>query len=158
ALTFAELGGLYNASGAQYQILRDSYGPLPAFLFVFCNATAIQAGVIGIIAMICALNIGAAVNDVPLSNSATLALALALIVGLAGANILGVRWGAQIQNPTVYGKIITLAAVTIMAMLAKHPYPIFEDAAPPAGGHHLTPLQGVLAALVPALFSYGGWQ
>jgi APA family basic amino acid/polyamine antiporter len=44
ALTFAELGARRNGSGAQYQILRDAYGPLPAFLFVFCNATAIQAG------------------------------------------------------------------------------------------------------------------
>ena len=43
ALTFAELGGMYHASGAQYQVLRDAYGPLPAFLFVFCNATAVQA-------------------------------------------------------------------------------------------------------------------
>src|SRR4030095_9778207 len=44
ALTFAELGGMYHANGAQYEILRDAYGPLPAFLFVFCNATAVQAG------------------------------------------------------------------------------------------------------------------
>src|SRR5438477_11745525 len=32
ALTFAELGARYTASGAQYQVLRDAYGPLPAFL------------------------------------------------------------------------------------------------------------------------------
>src|SRR5207244_5374321 len=57
ALTFAELGGMYHASGAQYQILRDAYGPLPAFLFVFCNATAVQAGAIGIIAILCAMNL-----------------------------------------------------------------------------------------------------
>ena len=44
ALTFAELGGLYPRSGGQYEALRDAYGTLPAFLFVFCNATAIQAG------------------------------------------------------------------------------------------------------------------
>src|SRR5262245_20562332 len=51
ALTFAELGVRYHASGAQYEILRDSYGPMPAFLFVFCNATAIQTGAIGVIAV-----------------------------------------------------------------------------------------------------------
>lgn len=57
ALTFAELGGVYHASGAQYQILCDAYGPLPAFLFVSCNATAVQAGVIAIIAVVCARNL-----------------------------------------------------------------------------------------------------
>ena len=45
ALAFAELGGLYHSSGAQYAILRDSYGPMTAFLFVFCNATAIALAV-----------------------------------------------------------------------------------------------------------------
>ena len=53
ALTFAELGGLYPRTAGQYHILRDSFGPLPAFLFVFCNATAIQAGAIAVIAMVC---------------------------------------------------------------------------------------------------------
>ena len=65
ALTFAELGRMYHASGAQYEILRDSYGPLPAFLFVFCNATAIQAGAIGIIALVCARNLLLAVAESP---------------------------------------------------------------------------------------------
>ena len=27
SLCFAELGGMYHSSGAQYEILRDSYGP-----------------------------------------------------------------------------------------------------------------------------------
>src|SRR5438094_6723136 len=62
ALAFAELGGLYHSSGAQYAILRDSYGPMTAFLFVFCNATAIQAGAVGIIAVICAQNLAATVG------------------------------------------------------------------------------------------------
>src|ERR1043165_6862341 len=57
ALAFAELGKRYHASGAQYEVLRDAYGPLPAFLFVFCNATAIQGGAIGVISAICVQNI-----------------------------------------------------------------------------------------------------
>src|SRR5262245_17554834 len=56
ALCFAELGGVYHRSGGQYEILRDAYGPLPAFLFVSCNATAVQSGAIAIIAVICMRN------------------------------------------------------------------------------------------------------
>ncbi|MCX5689472.1 MAG: amino acid permease [Planctomycetota bacterium] len=44
ALAFAWLGQRYRANGAQYEILRDAYGPLVAFVFVFCNCTAVQAG------------------------------------------------------------------------------------------------------------------
>ncbi|MCP3904143.1 MAG: amino acid permease [Planctomycetes bacterium] len=35
ALAFAELGGLYPHTAGQYEILRDGYGSLPAFMFVF---------------------------------------------------------------------------------------------------------------------------
>ncbi len=63
ALTFAELGSFYPRAGAQYDILRDAYSPLPAFLFVFCNATAIQAGAIAIIAVICVKHLGVAVGN-----------------------------------------------------------------------------------------------
>src|SRR5258705_391197 len=54
ALVFAELGGMYHSSGAQYEILRDSYGPFIAFLFVFGNATIIEPGSIAWIAAVCA--------------------------------------------------------------------------------------------------------
>ena len=43
ALTFAELGRMRPLAGGQYHILRDAYGRAPAFLYVFCNLTAIQA-------------------------------------------------------------------------------------------------------------------
>jgi len=54
ALTFAELGGLYPRTGGQYVILRDAFGPFVGFLFVFCNATAVQSGAIAIIGIVCA--------------------------------------------------------------------------------------------------------
>jgi len=156
ALTFAELGGRYHASGAQYEILRDAYGPLPGFLFVFCNATAIQGGSIGIIALICAFNLLGAVgrgHSAGFDEPVVLALAAALILGLTAANILGVRWGARIQNATVLGKLLALAAVVALAAFVP------PAAAPPAApAPALGPAAAVLAALVPCLFSFGGWQ
>lgn len=158
ALTFAELGGLYNGSGAQYAILRDSYGPLPAFLYVFCNATAIQAGAVGIVAVICAQNVGVAAGAGALEGAALVLLAAALIVGLVLANILGVRWGSRIQNVTVVAKVLTLLAVTGLAVLA----PSRAAAEVASGDAGITggpgAVSGILAALVPAFFSYGGWQ
>ncbi len=157
ALTFAELGGRYHASGAQYEILRDAYGPLPGFLFVFCNATAIQGGSIGIIALICATNLLGAVGRGPVSGFGgpqVLGLAAALILGLTAANILGVRWGSRIQNATVLGKLLALLAVVALALVAAPPVP----ASQPAGAPALGPVAAVLAALVPCLFSFGGWQ
>ena len=53
ALTFAGLGRLYPRTAGQYEILRDAYGPMPAFVYVFCNATAVQAGSVAIMALLC---------------------------------------------------------------------------------------------------------
>ncbi|MCH7701174.1 MAG: amino acid permease, partial [Planctomycetes bacterium] len=94
ALTFAELGGLYPNTGGQYEVLRDAYGPLPAFLFVFCNATAVQTGGMAIIATICAKYLALAVSGAVPGTVGLIFLASALIVGLVAANAIGVRWGA----------------------------------------------------------------
>lgn len=158
ALTFAELGGRYHASGAQYEILRDAYGPFPAFLFVFCNATAIQGGSIGIIALVCAFNLLEAVGHgsaAGLADGSVLRLAVGLILAVTVANLLGIRWGSRIQNLTVAAKLAALLAVVGLALWAPLPSPA-PPAAPPAPS--LGPAGGLLAALVPCLFAYGGWQ
>ncbi len=162
ALTFGALGVRYHAQGAQYQILRDAYGPLPAFLFVFCNATAVQAGAIGIIAVVCAQNLAAAAGLRPeaLGRGELLSMAGLLVLGVTGANMLGVRWGAAIQNVTVFSKVLTLLAVAALAIFwapGAPPAPVAPapDAPPIDAG---VAIAGVMAALVPAFFAYGGWQ
>jgi len=159
ALTFAALGVRYPHSGGQYEILRDAYGTLPGFLFVICNATAVQAGAIAIIALICAGHVFQAVA--PASQSAPSAelvagVALALIVALTLANILGVRWGAAVQNLTVFAKLATLLAIGAVAATYDGG-PASAPVAPvgaPSGGK----LAVLFAALVPSFFAFGGWQ
>ena len=155
ALTFAELGGLYPRTGGQYLILREAFGPPAGFLFVFCNATAVQAGSIAIIAIVCAQNLGLAVRAETPTHSVQMALATILIVGLTIANCVGVRWGSRIQNLTVVAKVATLIVVMVLAGLSNSPRPPTRL---PAETWHPELLSGVAAALVPILFSYGGWQ
>src|SRR5262249_31739967 len=149
-----ELGGMYHGSGAQYSILRDAYGPFLAFLYVFCQATAILAGGIGIIAGICVVHVGVAGRGSPPSDVALLALAPLIIALLPGATIPRVRLGSRIQTVTVIAKVAGLVAVIALAALAA---PRAEDA-PAAVAAPRSPFVAVLAALVPAFFSYGGWQ
>jgi amino acid transporter len=42
-------------------------------------------------------------------------LALLLIAGLAAANMIGVRFGATVQNATVVAKLITIAVIAGLA-------------------------------------------
>jgi basic amino acid/polyamine antiporter, APA family len=154
ALVFAELGGLHHASGAQYGILRQAYGPFPAFLYVFCNATAIQAGAIGFIAWICAANLGVAATGAFPGGKGVVAVAGVLIAVVAVINVAGVRLGARVQNATAIFKVLALLAVTALAAFTSHPAEGAAAAAAPAA----SPALAVLSALVPAFFTYGGWQ
>jgi APA family basic amino acid/polyamine antiporter len=160
ALTFAALGRKFHASGAQYEILRDSYGPLPGFVFVFCNATAIQPGAIAIISIICAKHLGMAATGREPTGPALIGLSAGLIAALVAANLVGVRWGSRIQNLTVFAKLATLLAVTAAAVFfapsqGSTPPTTVPDM--PASGVPVG-FTGVLAALVACFFSYGGWQ
>lgn len=170
ALTFAQLGVLYPHAGGQYEILRDAYGSLPAFLFVFCNATAIQGGAIAIIAIVCAQNLGIFIAGEAPAGLPLLALASLLIALVTAANIVGVRWGAAVQNLTVVAKVAALAVIILFgAAAARHAAlaspPASAATAPAASvatGAAATSAFGaaaiLFAAIVPSFFSYGGWQ
>jgi APA family basic amino acid/polyamine antiporter len=171
AITFGALGRMYPRTAGQYEILRDSYGPIPAFLFVFCNSTAIQPGAIAIIAFITAQYLYLAVVGVPPDQSVLLTLATIMVVCLAITNAVGVKWGSGIQNATVVAKVATLLAVTILATMAPTPSQapaaasqaaqVAETAGSTAsqaatGGFAM--VATLFAAMVPAFFSFGGWQ
>lgn len=157
ALTFAELGGMYHDSGAQYEILRDSYGPFPAFLFVFCNSTASLAGCIGIIAVVCARNLAIAVGS-DWSNTTLLAISVALIACITIVNVVGAVWGAWVQNLTVYAKVVALILITLLAIAMGREDVGAGVISQTGRSASLGGVAGVLAALVPAMFSFGGWQ
>lgn len=154
ALTFAELGGMYGRTAGQYEILRDAWGAPIAFCFAVCNATAIIAGGTAIIAIVCAENLAALAGAGGLSGPAATWLPAALLAGVAGANVLGVRWGAAIQNVTVLAKVATLLLVTALALWAA------PDVLPgiPAPAPVSSAAGRLFAGMVPALFAFGGWQ
>lgn len=162
ALAFAELGRRRTGHGAQHQVLRDAFGPLVGFIFVFCNSTAVQAGSIGIIGMICARNLGMALAPGKLSGTEELWIAVGLIAAIGMTNLAGLRWGARVQNLTVIGKVASLLAIAALAAWyansAEGRDAAALHAAETAPETALTPMAGIVAALVPAFFAYGGWQ
>jgi APA family basic amino acid/polyamine antiporter len=160
AFIFAELGRRRPEVGGGYAYLRDAFGPLPAFLYGWALLLAIATGAIAAVAVTFATYVapivGIAPNAVPL-------LAIAAVVVLSVVNVLGVQPGAATQNVFTLLKLAAIAALLLAAFGATPatiptlPPPI---ATPPVA-HPTTPLAILLAvctALVPVLFSYGGWQ
>lgn len=165
ALTFAELGALYPNSGGQYEVLRDGYGAPVGFTYVVCNATATQAGSIVIIAIVTVQNGAVALAGVELGGPVMVAAACVLTGLVAITNALGVRWGALVQNLTVIAKLASLVAVVAVAAFAESRLQlgavqgaVSHDTAPHGFGFGGAAAAGVVAAMVPVLFSFGGWQ
>jgi APA family basic amino acid/polyamine antiporter len=152
ALTFAELGGMYPRTGAQYAAIRDAYGPAVGFVYVVCNATAIQAGAIAIIAIIAVQNGATAVLGRDLSPLAATIAAVALTAAIAAANIRDVRVGARLQTLTAAARLLALIAVVLVGAA-------FTGEPPPAPPVVVaSPFVAVATGLVPVLFAFGGWQ
>jgi len=155
AFTFAELARLRPRAGGQYLVIRDAYGRLPSFLFVFCNLTAVQAGGVAIIAILCAINLGVAIGGRDPSPGWVIGMATACTWALVLLNAIGVRTGARVQDSTVVAKLVTLGSLVLLAAIVK-PGPAAALAAPAA----TTPvgLGPLFAGVAITLFAYGGWQ
>jgi APA family basic amino acid/polyamine antiporter len=156
AFVYGELGRRFPRAGGSYVYLRDAFGPLPAFLNAWGLLLIIATGAIAAVAMAFA-SYTLALTGWP--DGARLPLAVGAIVLLSGVNYLGVRLGALTQNVFTLLKLGALAALIAAGLLsggagdsaaaaAAAPGPSAPDALVLAVG----------AALVPVLFSYGGWQ
>ena len=154
ALCFAELGQRRPRAGGGYVYLRETWGPLTAFLYGWALLLVIATGAMAAVAVTFA---GYALALAGLPERLTLPLAIAAIVALSGINWLGVRPGALTQNILTLLKLGALAALIVVGLAAAVP----AAAAPPlphpaaASGWGVGSLG---AALVPVVFTYGGWQ
>jgi len=148
AFCFGELGQRRPRAGGGYVYLRETWGPLPAFLYGWTLVLVIATGAIAAVAVTFANYVLAIAG---LSDRLTVPLAVGTIVLLAGINYVGVRPAAITQNIFTVLKLAALATlIAAGTLLAAPPAPV--SASPP-------PLiSGFGSALVPILFTYGGWQ
>jgi len=155
AFCFGELGARRPKAGGGYVYLRDTFGPLPAFLYGWALLLVITSGAIAAVAKTFA---GYFLALTGLSQGLTVPMAVGAIVLLAGINYVGVKPAAVTQNIFTVLKLAALAALIVVGLALSSVAP--DQASSPAAG----PLSesGVIvaigAALVPILFTYGGWQ
>ena len=147
AFCWGELGQRRPRAGGGYVYLRETFGPLPAFLYGWTLVLVIATGAIAAVAVTFA-DYTLALLGLP--HSYSVPLATAAIVFLAGINYVGVRPAAITQNIFTVLKLVALAAlIGTGLLLAARSLPTVGPSGRPAG---------LGAALVPILFTYGGWQ
>jgi basic amino acid/polyamine antiporter, APA family len=153
AFAFAELGALFPKAGGEYVYLREAYHPGVAFLFGWASLLIIQSGGLAAVAITFAQYMlrlfgGDAARATP--------LAVASIALVAAVNYFGVKPGSRLLNVLVVAKIGTLAVLIGGGLLLSRQAPAATAAAPAYPGGSLLVAFG--AALIPILFTYGGWQ
>ncbi len=153
AFAFATLGRHFPESGGELVALRRLWGPLPAFLFGWSLIGAIQTGVLALIAIFGARNLGVALGFSWSPRALRLA-ASGMILLLAAVNGCGVKPGAWLQSATSavkVGLLLLLAVLAAWAISTGHPVPPAPAPMPASDAPWL-------AGLAATLFSYGGFH
>jgi APA family basic amino acid/polyamine antiporter len=158
---YAELGNRLPRAGGSYAYLREAFGPLFGFLYAWGNLLVIGTGAAAAVGYTFA-SYAAALFHWPAGSIVPIAAAAILLFSLV--NAFGVQFGAWTQNVLVLLKLGALILLIVAGLLVAPP----ETAAPSAicaGCAHPVPPVGLFAtlaavggALVPVLFTYGGWQ
>ena len=166
---FAELGSMFPDSGGQYIYLREAYGDLIAFLYGWMLFWVANGGSIAALSVAAAAYVG---QVVPLVSAAHVVfsiagmpvtrahlLGLVLIAVLTYVNVVGLRWGALLQNVSTWTKFTAMAAFVVLGFaLGKGNWSNFHSGVSLTAG--LGPAQLISAlgvGLIAVFFAYDGW-
>jgi APA family basic amino acid/polyamine antiporter len=165
ALTYSELAAAFPRSGGVYVFVRESFGPLPAFLFTWAELWVIRPGAFGAIGITASaytlrtlgLDPAAVVLGLgPVDIRAEQLLGAGYIILVGAVNYFGIHRGAILQN------LSTLLKVGALALLVVVGFAFGSPAAPEGGGGILgqravVGLSPFLLAMVAILWAYDGW-
>ena len=149
ALTVAELTSLLPQAGGVYVFLRESYGDAAAFVFGWLYVLITTPTTVAALAVVFAeflLNL----LGVPVDAKVQV-IAIASIVILTGANVLGARVGAAVSGVTTLVKVTALAAIIVGVFLFGHgSFANITAGGAVQGG-------GLARAVAAVIWTYDGW-
>ncbi|HKT90301.1 MAG TPA: amino acid permease, partial [Candidatus Sulfotelmatobacter sp.] len=167
---FAELGSMFPDSGGQYIYLREAYGDLIAFLYGWMLFAVANGGSIAALSVASAAYTGQVFPVVSREHVVFSILgvvvtrahvfALVLIVVLTYVNVVGLRWGALLQNVSTWTKFLAMAGFVLLgfAIGKGHWSNFHSNGIPTTMG--LSPGQLISAlgvGLIAVFWAYDGW-
>src|SRR6058998_3724959 len=165
ALTYSELAAAFPRSGGVYVFVRESFGRLPAFLFVWAELWVIRPGAFGAIGITASAytlrtlghdpaSIVASLGPLDIRAEQLLGAGYSVLVGTV--NYFGIHRGAVLQNLSTIFKVGALAALILVGFALGS-----QSADLPAGGifaqRAAVGLSPFLLAMVAILWAYDGW-
>jgi basic amino acid/polyamine antiporter, APA family len=165
ALTYSELAAAFPRSGGVYVFVRESFGRVPAFLFVWAELWVIRPGAFGAIGITASAytlrTLGhdpatIVANLGPLDIRAEQLLGAGYIILVGTVNFFGIHRGAVLQNLSTVFKVAALALLILVGFALGS-----QSAELPAGGilaqRAPVALSSFLLAMVAILWAYDGW-
>jgi APA family basic amino acid/polyamine antiporter len=146
AFVYAELAQRRPEVGGQYAYIRDAFHPMVAFLYGWGLLLVTQTGGMAAVAMTFADYLRE-LTGIGLDRSV---IAVGTLMILTVINCLGVRSGSNVQNALMVTKIAAIVLLVVLGWRAAD----VGNFAPPNGNS----TGNSLAAMVPVLFAFGGWQ
>lgn len=149
-LAYAELARRMPTTGGEYVYLKSTFGPLTGFLFGWTSLLVVHSGGMAAVSIVFARNLDLLLGG-GLDERAIVIVTLAV---LAAANCASVRTGNGLQATLGLIKCLGIAAIVAVGLFVVAP------AAEPTrqASHHGATLKAFGAAMIPVVFSYGGWQ
>jgi basic amino acid/polyamine antiporter, APA family len=168
---FAELGSMFPDSGGQYVYLRETYGDLVAFVYGWMLFAVANGGTIAALSVASAAYIGeifpvlSQQHVVATFAGITLTRAhlfgLVLIAALTFVNVVGLRWGALLQNVSTWTKFTAMAAFVFLGFaIGKGSWANFHSTPGTSLTMGLGPGQFISAlgvGLIAVFWAYDGW-
>jgi basic amino acid/polyamine antiporter, APA family len=153
AFIYAELGDRLPEVGGQYVYLREALHPALGFLYGWVLLLVIQTGGMAAVTVTFARYF-LELTGLPLSE---MAVVISTIAALTLVNCLGVKPGSRVQSILMLLKIAAIACLVAAGLFfVKEPHPLFHPVLDRPLSLDL--LTAIGAAMVPVIFSYGGWQ
>ena len=150
ALAVAELSSLLPRAGGVYVFLREAYGDAAAFVFGWLSVLVTAPTAVAALATVFSeflLNLlGMPANAVRVQG-----IAIAAIIALTCANVLGARVGTAVSGVTTIVKVTALAAIIVGAfLLGNGSSSNFTDGGVVNGS-------GLARAVAAVIWTYDGW-
>lgn len=167
---FAELGSMFPHSGGQYIYLREAYGDLIAFLYGWMLFAVANGGTIAALSVASAAYVGKVfpfvsqdhvvfiVGGIVVSRAHLFGLLLIALLTLV--NVVGLRWGALLQNISTWTKFTAMAGFVALGFaIGKGHWSNFQPHSVPLSlglgpGAWISAL-GV--GLIAVFWAYDGW-
>ncbi len=169
-VAFAELGSMFPESGGQYIYLREAYGDLVAFLYGWMLFAVANGGSIAALSVASAVYTGQVFPIVSqdhivlqlagITITRAHVFALLLIALVTYVNVVGLRWGALLQNLSTWTKFAAMATFVVLGFaIGKGDWSHFHShgVGLTAGLHPAQLISAMGIALIAVFWAYDGW-